>query len=615
MIPLFRARDVRNRIAVWMSDAASMIILFGTGIYMACISWQRWADITIDYGVELYIPWQLTKGKVLCLDIWQLYGPFSQYLNSFVFRVFGTGVMNLALFNMILIVVLGYVLYRIFLELSDKITAAVVVAFFLSVFAFSQYVGCANYNYVCPYSHELTHGVILSFIALLLFMRYIRTGSRALLFTIGLLIGAVLLTKMEVFAAIFPSIVLGLIFFALIDKTGVKDCVKTAALFLAALLLPLISFLIYFSRHMSLSSAFSAIMMQYNLLSDNSMTSQKFIMWVTGLDRPAYNFMMLLSAAGRYVYIFLLIILSAVLTSGLKNKSIKITVKTLILAVVVILIPSMVRKTPWMELGRPLPVIMLLFGAYYFIRIALSIRDRQKALSILPFFVLSLFSFAMLLKIILNSRLYHYGFVLAMPASLLFVMFFTYQMPGYLGKFFGNKLFIRSLNLILILAVISGHVAISRRHYALKTFRFSDGIDTMMTWDPRITPQGPCGRHALAAMGKIMKSGETFVVFPEGVMYNYLSRHDNPTPYYDFKPVATDVWNKEYYDALRKNPPDYVVLTDRDTSDIGGRYFGRDYALDLYAWVTANYKNVYQVGSPLTGAGYGVSILKRSDNK
>jgi len=115
----------------------------------------------------------------------------------------------------------------------------------------------------------------------------------------------------------------------------------------------------------------------------------------------------------------------------------------------------------------------------------------------------------------------------------------------------------------------------------------------------------------LERIEKIMGKNETFVAFPEGALYNYLARRDNPTPYYDFKPVPVEIWGNLYFASLKKFPPDYVLLVERDTSDCGPRYFGHDYAFELYSWIKDDYKILSQEGSPLSGSGYGVAIAKR----
>jgi predicted membrane-bound mannosyltransferase len=78
-------------------------ILVVVGSYMLNLSWFKWPDLLIDYGRELYVPWQITQGKVLYRDINHLYGPLSHYLNAFLFQIFGTGLSTLAYVNIFLV--------------------------------------------------------------------------------------------------------------------------------------------------------------------------------------------------------------------------------------------------------------------------------------------------------------------------------------------------------------------------------------------------------------------------------------------------------------------------------------------------------------------------------
>ncbi len=106
----------------------------------------------------------------------------------------------------------------------------------------------------------------------------------------------------------------------------------------------------------------------------------------------------------------------------------------------------------------------------------------------------------------------------------------------------------------------------------------------------------------------------TFAVLPEGVMLNYLTRRDNPTPYAVF---AFEVWafgEQNMLATYEKNPPDYIVLVQRDSSEYGVPYFGaqKGFGLDVMKWVHQNYKPVYLIGSePLQSGAFGIKILKR----
>ena len=76
------------------------------GSFMAAISWRKWPDLIVDFGRQVYIPWQLAEGQVLYKDIHYIYGPFSAYLHALVFKIFGPGIIVLAWFNIALIVCL-----------------------------------------------------------------------------------------------------------------------------------------------------------------------------------------------------------------------------------------------------------------------------------------------------------------------------------------------------------------------------------------------------------------------------------------------------------------------------------------------------------------------------
>ena len=74
---------------------------------LAAWSWRKWPDPIVDFGRELYVPWQITRGRVLYRDIASLFGPLSPYVNAFWFRVFGVSlttlvVCNLAIFSAVL---------------------------------------------------------------------------------------------------------------------------------------------------------------------------------------------------------------------------------------------------------------------------------------------------------------------------------------------------------------------------------------------------------------------------------------------------------------------------------------------------------------------------------
>src|ERR1041385_832509 len=123
-------------------------------------SWRKWPDVLIDFGQQLYIPWQLSRGAHLYTDIAFLHGPLSQHLNALLFRLFGVSFTVLIVVNLLMLAGLTAIVHRLVRAAADRLSAAIACLLLLTVFGFSQYVAAGNYNDVAPYTHESTHGML-----------------------------------------------------------------------------------------------------------------------------------------------------------------------------------------------------------------------------------------------------------------------------------------------------------------------------------------------------------------------------------------------------------------------------------------------------------------------
>src|SRR5262245_52355089 len=84
----------------WFEKWAGPCVIVIVFPVMALWSWRKWPDLLVDFGQQLYIPWQLASGKLLYKDIVILHGPFSQYFNSFWFKLFGPSLTVLIFVNL-----------------------------------------------------------------------------------------------------------------------------------------------------------------------------------------------------------------------------------------------------------------------------------------------------------------------------------------------------------------------------------------------------------------------------------------------------------------------------------------------------------------------------------
>lgn len=91
----FAAAISSIRIDLW-----KWLVLPVVGVTLAIVSWQKWQDLIVDFGQQVYVPWQLAEGQILYRDIFYIYGPLSSYVHALLFKIFGPGILVLAWFNM-----------------------------------------------------------------------------------------------------------------------------------------------------------------------------------------------------------------------------------------------------------------------------------------------------------------------------------------------------------------------------------------------------------------------------------------------------------------------------------------------------------------------------------
>jgi 4-amino-4-deoxy-L-arabinose transferase-like glycosyltransferase len=156
--------------------------------------WRRWGDIIVDFGREVYVPWQISIGKTLYTDIAYFNGPLAPYLNALWFSIFGVSITTLYIFNLLIIGLITFIIYRFFAKLCDRISATLSCLVFLCIFAFSY---ATIFNFVSPYDHDLTYGflsavMMVYFLSNLLYQPQLITAISA-----GFCAGLVFLTKAE----------------------------------------------------------------------------------------------------------------------------------------------------------------------------------------------------------------------------------------------------------------------------------------------------------------------------------------------------------------------------------------------------------------------------------
>jgi hypothetical protein len=255
-----------------------------------------------------------------------------------------------------------------------------------------------------------------------------------------------------------------------------------------------------------------------------------------------------------------------------------------------------------------LPLFLLIGAAFSLARLLRSGRGAPDSPRLVRQFSLTVFALALLGKILFYSRIFHYGFVLAMPATLLLVVALLDWLPAVISRRGGYGPVFRAAALALLGVGTVAYLSIQSQFLNSKTTPVGEGMDGFWA-DAR----GMYVNDVLDYVAQNAKPGETLAALPEGVMINYLSQRENPTPYVFFMPFDLAIFGEDrMLAAYQAHPPDYVVLVNSDTSEYGVRFFGVQYGRQLRAWVDRNYEQVYHNGArPFVDDRFGMVVLKK----
>lgn len=573
-------------------------------VLAAALTWRKWPDVLIDFGTQLYIPWRLGNGAVLYRDLFYIAGgPLSQYFNALLFKLFGVSFSTLIFANLIFSAAILFVIYRRFLAAADVWTATLLGLGVVFVFAFAEYTPIGNYNYITPYSHEAFHGLVLSIFAIALLSDWIKNGKIWTVAAAGFCAGLVFLTKPDIFMALAVAVIAAFIVFYLMRQG--KGIGKSLTAFVVAAAIPPLFFFCYFLRGESPHDSLRAVLFGWLPLLHGTVTKSPFYIWCLGLDQPLEHLKEIILhfaavAGGVVAYAFIL--------WGVSKASLRWARFAIAAALLLPLLYGAARFQ-WIQCGWPLPLLCLSSC----VLIAWNFKKMEQP----PVFPLlwSLFGLALMAKLGLFPRIWHYGFVLAMPAFVSSVYLLFWLLPRLLERKFAVSAvpFRVMVGLVLLLGYYNLFAG-SLTMYRPKTLALGSGGDTLYTHDlTSETSQGIA--TALVWSDKFMPTNATLAVIPQGIMLNYLMRRVNPAPEMDWNPTIFTVFGPERMtEAFERNAPDYIFIVEWDSSDFGPGYFGSSpgYGQGLMEWIGKNYQPQVLIGhEPLKDGRFGVKILKR----
>jgi hypothetical protein len=327
-----------------------------------------------------------------------------------------------------------------------------------------------------------------------------------------------------------------------------------------------------------------------------SITRDPFYQWCMVWDMP---FLHLKKMAGHFIFIAALATIFALaFRPGTESRFKWVKPSWVVWPLLILPILVLAAVWNWIDCGRSLLLLALSSCAL----LVLTIRKTGAGPAVIFPLLWNIFGLALLAKLGLFPRVWHYGFALAMPAFAGMVYLFVWLLPLRLEQKYRVNFHLFRLTACLALGIGFGRLfLISEAHYLRKDLAVGGGGDKILAYGPATDPFHGTVETALAWVEKNVPPDATLAVLPEGAIINYLSRRVNPTRQLAWVPPVMAVFGEANMNAtFEKDSPDYVVLIARSATEFGMGFFGYDprYGAGLKQWIDNHYDRVYPAPDP-----------------
>ncbi len=572
-------------------DAA---VLLTVAVVFIILTGGKWTHPVNDFGREVYIPWAIDQGAVLYKDLAYLFGALPPCLNALLFKFFGASLQTIQQFDLLVVALMTALIYRFFYLVWCRLSALAAAASFLVLFAFDYLPFGSNMYYLSPYSHSYFYAGLFTLAIFNTLEKYFKDQRKRWLLLTGVLLGAALLSRLELFIIIFIASMFGLVIDACAKNMALRERFRNWMLVLAGVTIAVLPFLIYFSMHMPVSKALMSIVgfnPQWQQVSGIYLYRN-----LAGLIHVPMNLQMLGIVLGAYAALYLG--LNALGQAFLLRRAGRDHFQVFVLGAYFFTVYGAVLYAVnhgWAhEIFRGAAVCVILAGilAYRKMRQAQDADSRTRALLMLMF---CLFAGLMLFKVPLSMKLFNYALFYGMPAGLVTVIVWVKVVPQIMQERYKSGAVSQLFVLFLLVSV--GIQVFGASIHGLGARQKKVGLGPNALWAlDRTSPWG-AGDDVdlfLKWAKENLKAGERFVVLPEGIMLNFLTGHKISGRHLTFMPAEMVTFGeKSMLGALTEDPPEYMVLVHKSNAEYGGIVLGQNYALEIVGWLKEHYQRVW----------------------
>ncbi len=568
---------------------------------LATVTWRRSGDLFIDWGRELYTALSVSEGQGIPLDVLLLFGPVSPLINGTILRVVTQSTAAILTSNLVFLLVAMILVYDIASWLFGHRSAFMASVLFLFLSGFPHLVRVGNYNFLTPYSHGLTHGLVLGLLALASVFRALRRDNPVWWSLAGVATGLAVCTKPETglsaLLMLFAAIILG----------GFLRSEKLGPWIVAPVSLAVALGITAHSVNRLTGAPPSVVFEPYRSAAE-----------VASLDYPFYRLMgefggslaRLLVGLGVVVFLALFVLLPGRHSApdrrshgrpiGTRVRFWSSAAGGALFLVLTLSFPfawlQLAKTLPWVTVGTFLLCLRTIAGR----RRGLSRNQIQRAAEL---GLLALFSTTLLAKMGLDPHFDHYGFALAAPACLLGFGLLSHDLPARVRLARGLSLRARCVAPALTVFLVLSAASQSAAFYVRRTHPVGVRPDRMLAFAPEFDPRSVAFSRTLDMLSGSRRFRTGAVVLPEGSMFHYMLRAPSAIPVASLMPLEIQVLGDDRVIRLiESGHPDLIVFIEPDFSswEIEGLH-GTDPYTKVRTWIENEYCRISESAEPNSG--------------
>ncbi len=588
---------------LWLAELCGVAVLAGLLVYFLRVSWRKWPDPIIDSGAQWYAAWRISQGESLAQEAAWNYGPLSVYFNGLLFKVFGASLSVLFVANILIYTAILGLAYAAFRRAWGRLGASAACGVFIAVFSFSHLTSTGNYNYAAPYAHESTHGMLVILVALFAAAPWSRKESPTVAFLLGTCggIAAVLKPEFMLAAGVLGG---GAVAVRLMQRKSVSY--SECALLAAGVAWPTLAFTLGFAVHEPFGAAFTEACNGWWRALVTPIALPGFAQgqaMMAGLDHPWRNGWLEIQAG-----VCALVVLAAIWAAGWFINRPSSKVRMTLVLVLGALALCVRLDGGWNRVGRCLPLLtaMVVFLSGFRLLWEWERSWKVEASAVMQW-MLALLALAMLARMALFARVYHFGFFQAAPAAMVIAAVMAAEIPRWTGKGWAGAIVAAACSLIVLVIGCASIAGKSNAIRAEQTQPVGSEADRFYAFNREVDPLGPLVNWVVTRLAADPPG--TLLVLPDGLSINFLTRRVSVMPN-----VGGGGSDEPRMERLRQSRPDYVVLISLDLAEHGIPQYGKpgNPGWLLLQWVNENYTVEASWGDPFSGTSLkGARILRR----